>query len=807
LLVLVFVCQIAVAQVYTITGKVIQKSSGIPLEKIKIAVTGSDSIAITDKDGQFKFEFEQKPERIQFEILSGGDLEGAELIDENDYILSVSKVRDYFNLPLEELLKQKVITAGRKSELVSEIPASVVVIGRKEIQSYGYRSLEEIFENIPGFYYANNYTFLGPTFGVRGYMTANPSNIIVLLNGVPQMNDYFNTFCFAHTPVSIEAIDRIEVIRGPMSVIYGSNAFFGAVNIITNKQVKKEQSHTIVSVGGGTQDAFQTQIYSKGESGKISYAINANFNKMGSIDKPFNEMVYNFDTKYASLGFLSPDAKSTDFFTNDQKYFNLSTKFGKFTLDLGYATTQYGHSILTLFYKPALMKSNYGKASLSYSTQFNERLSLKAKINYNRYDLYLGDNYFSLDTNGFGYASDLYSYGQYWSEKADGELHLFYKPANNLNITFGLAHSIITDAGDKTDAPFSSSPNLVANLLNRAGGLAPGSKVQTSSSYFQIAYNPFKKLSLVGGIRAEYMGSFDLVLYRGMYTPVKEQFNYTYNNPEVLLVPRLAAIWRLNDNNVIKLMYGEAMKNPDLWQLRNNMTNSTVTTLTPERIETYEINYLASWSLKYSLNLSVFFNDFDNLILRTIIFNSSTNPPVYNSYFTNSGRIETLGSELIFTANFSKNIRTEISATVQNSENKTVGFENIDVDFSPQFLFYLKGYFQLPFNLTLGFTANYVASMFAQYDNQAVNPDAGNYSPIGRYGDEVPAYFTINTNLRVNNLFHTGKNQNYGLYMDLKIKNLLDNEIRYAATSLSKWADKGVLGNGRNFFISLGYSF
>ena len=70
------------------------------------------------------------------------------------------------------------------------------------------------------------------SYGVRGFWSKGwNDNVIIMVNGVDQISDYFNDYPLTTIAVPVEAIDKIEVVRGPMSVIYGSGAFFGAINI------------------------------------------------------------------------------------------------------------------------------------------------------------------------------------------------------------------------------------------------------------------------------------------------------------------------------------------------------------------------------------------------------------------------------------------------------------------------------------------------------------------------------------------------------------------------------------------------
>ena len=115
-----------------------------------------------------------------------------------------------------------------------EAPASVTIINKDEIKKYGYRNLADILRSVRGFFVTNdrNYQYLG----VRGFNRPGDYNtrILLLVDG-HRLNDglYDQAPIGYDFPVDIDLIDRVEVIRGPSSSIYGTNAFFAVVNVIT----------------------------------------------------------------------------------------------------------------------------------------------------------------------------------------------------------------------------------------------------------------------------------------------------------------------------------------------------------------------------------------------------------------------------------------------------------------------------------------------------------------------------------------------------------------------------------------------
>jgi len=147
-------------------------------------------------------------------------------------IISVSAPQAYAaqteitQLSLEELMNIEVYSASKFPQKTTEAPAAVTVITADEIKKYGYRTLADILRSVRGFYitYDRNYVYVG----VRGFSRPGDYNtrILLLLDGHRiNENIYDQAFIGTDFPIDIDLIDRVEIIRGSGSSLYGSNAF------------------------------------------------------------------------------------------------------------------------------------------------------------------------------------------------------------------------------------------------------------------------------------------------------------------------------------------------------------------------------------------------------------------------------------------------------------------------------------------------------------------------------------------------------------------------------------------------------
>ena len=147
--------------------------------------------------------------------------------------------QDLTDKSLEELMKIDVASvtgAAKHEQRVTEAPSSVTILTAADIRTFGWRTLGEALRSVRGFYatYDRNYSYLG----VRGFARPTDYNnrVLFLIDG-HRLNDnvYDAAYIGTEAPIDLDLVERIEVIRGPGSSLYGSSAFFGVVNIITRR--------------------------------------------------------------------------------------------------------------------------------------------------------------------------------------------------------------------------------------------------------------------------------------------------------------------------------------------------------------------------------------------------------------------------------------------------------------------------------------------------------------------------------------------------------------------------------------------
>jgi Outer membrane cobalamin receptor protein len=166
-------------------------------------------------------------------------------------------------------LGEIIVTATKTEIYPGEVGSSTTVVTADEIEKSGKRTVVEVLRDIPGVAVAQNGALGGlASVYLRG---ADAGQTLVMIDGV-EVNDPMSTdrsFDFAH--LTTDNIERIEVVRGPQSTLYGSDAMAGVINIITKKGTGKPTVDA--SFEGGSHNTFRENLSSRGSIDKFNYSL------------------------------------------------------------------------------------------------------------------------------------------------------------------------------------------------------------------------------------------------------------------------------------------------------------------------------------------------------------------------------------------------------------------------------------------------------------------------------------------------------------------------------------------------------
>lgn len=291
----------------------------------------------------------------------------------------VSVADDLRDLPLEDLLDVKVYAASKFVQDVAHAPASVSIITADEIRTHGYRTLADALRSVRGFYitYDRNYSYLG----VRGFSRPGDFNarVLLLVNG-HRLNDniFEQALLGTESPLDIALVERIEVIRGPSSSLYGTSAFLGVVNIITRSgrslhgvEIEGQSGSQLrrsgrVTVGGRR---------SNGLEGLVSVSVLASAGNRRLYFPEFSDSVGGGTAEDAD-----GDQAATMFASASGRGLNLQLGFGSRTKTI--PTAAFG----TIFNDArTATRDRRGFLDLQYTRRLDQRTTLQARGSYDRY--------------------------------------------------------------------------------------------------------------------------------------------------------------------------------------------------------------------------------------------------------------------------------------------------------------------------------------------------------------------------------------------------------------------------------------
>lgn len=202
----------------------------------------------------------------------------------------------------EYVLDPMMVTAARYEKRDVDIPAATEIYDQQKIEKLGANNVMEVVKNIPGFTLTASPT--GNTYiGFRGIAK---DNVAILVNGIP-LNQDGN---YDLESISADIIDRIEVVKGGATVLYGSNASAGVINIITNKKAAKNK----VLIGFGDKNKFKGAVNVATDKLQLSYS------RQQSKDRGF---VYKQATIYYTGDKLEKDSLNLQYSISD----NLSLQY------------------------------------------------------------------------------------------------------------------------------------------------------------------------------------------------------------------------------------------------------------------------------------------------------------------------------------------------------------------------------------------------------------------------------------------------------------------------------------------------
>ena len=563
---------------------------------------------------------------------------------------------DLATLDLEQLMQLEVVVAGSKrAQNTRAVPSFVSVVTAADIAEHGYRTLADVLKTLSSFYVTNdrNYSYVG----VRGFERSGDYNsrVLLLLNGL-RTNDNVSSQAYIGEDfiVDVDLIDRIEVIRGPSAAIYGSNAIFAVINVVT-------KSGAALNGGEAVANAASFNTY----GGRLSYgkalAGGADLLASASYSDSRGQRLYypEFDSPSTNGGFTnrSDGERFHKLFTSLTKG-NFSLQMSRVGRDKGIPTAPYGSA----FNDPrTISQDGLSLASISYTTPFAKGSSLSARVNAGHW------------TNG----------GRFPFDPAAGLITTTNTGdwvGADVDATRALgARHFVTVGADVTD-----------NFRQNMGVIDP-----TPGAVNTDVRNESQNFGLFGQDQIKLLEN--LTLHAGARYDRYQTFGSA-------LSPRVALIYDIDSATTVKALFGRAFRAPNEYELHyENVAFEANPALQPERIETLELNAQRLLGAGVLISASVFRNRLDRLITQEL------DPRDQRVVFANAGEIESKGAELRLAVNRGHGVTGLLSYSLQRTEDRATG---ASLASSPRHLWKLT--LAAPLlgrDLTAGLDAQYVSAL------------------------------------------------------------------------------------------------
>jgi len=528
-------------------------------------------------------------------------------------------VQILLGLSLEELLEVEIATGRTQS--VAKAPAVTTVITADDIARIGARNIDEVLETVPGLQVEYSSFAQRSLYVMRGVESVSSPEMLMMINGVPITRLEGGDRGLIWQGMTVRAIQRIEVIRGPGSAVYGADAFSGVINIITKTAADIEKNRVGVSLSSfDTQEVWTVAGYQQQDFAvAASAAYQSSGGHKGIIGADGQTELDGLINIPAGLppASLAPDTVHAAYRRLDA-HLDLSKGHWRW---LSTYQGQFGTEMVVGFDSAldpdADMQDKRLNTQLSYqNAEFSENWEVRASATYtdarsrtNLLQVYPPGTALPGPSGGLiFYPEGILVRANYAERHAFFDTSAFYKGFNQhtVRIGAGYAHQDLhkveygTNRGFDAQDRFITPAEGIVDLTDTPAAVYPEEVRKSWYLFAQDAWQFAKAWELTAGIRYDRYSDF----------------GSTTN-------PRLALVWQVTPQLTSKLLYGRAFRAPSFRELyvRNNENSLGNPDLKPEVMDNWEwvFDWQPSPQQRFALNLYRF--DIEDKIIVDFIVN------------------------------------------------------------------------------------------------------------------------------------------------------------------------------------------
>jgi iron complex outermembrane receptor protein len=591
------------------------------------------------------------------------------------------------------------------------------VITAEDIAAMGAVDLDEVMETVPGVHVARNSLGNVAVYAIRGIYNINNPQVLMLQNGVPMTTMFLGNKGGVWGGLPLENVERIEIIRGPGSALYGADAYSGVINIIT--KTAADTPGTEFGVRGGSFGTWNTWIQHGGKLGDVDVAA---YLRVGSTDG-YKETIGSDaqttrDQQKSTHVSPAPGPMNLGQDTVDA---SLNLGYGKWHFNAGYKLrdhSQLGAGVASVLDPNSYVKSERFNTDVSWNdAQFAPDWSVGATASL----LYYADTApvnlmlsppGTIFPNNAAFPAGQIGGPNKWERQ--------WRFSGNASYTGFSGHSVRIGAGHD-DLNLYKTATIKNYQINTATGAVTWTGPVVDYSSIQPFMTPHRRLVDYIYLQDEWQFARDWTLTAGVRRDIYSDVGGTTN-------PRAALVWDASVDLTAKLLVGRAFRAPAFNELYgiNNPVNKGNPALKPETIATEEAAF--NWQARKDLQLNLSFFRYTMRDIIRAIANTPAAPQL--TTFQNTGEQRGRGLELEAVWDASRTLRLTGNYSLQKSVDVAT---DTDAGYVPHHHFYARGDWH--------FSQGWMAS--AQLDWVAQRKRA-----VGDIRPDVPDYKTVDLTLR-----------------------------------------------------------
>jgi iron complex outermembrane receptor protein len=646
------------------------------------------------------------------------------------------------------------------------------VITAQDIEATGATDLNELLETVPGFHVRLSSDGYNPIYTIRGLSSVANPEVLVLINGIPINNLQYGNRSIVWGGMPINAISRIEIIRGPGSAVYGADAYSGVINIITKTKDEINGTETGMRLGSfNTQDAW---ILHGSEQAGFDIAATLEYHTTDGHKETITEDIQTtFDKAFKTNASLAPGSVNLQQRSIDAR---LDISKNNWQLRAGYQGRRNigtGAGVVKALAPPDdVWADDRINADLTYhNPDLTEYWDVTTQISYYRKAYRPENNQRVFPPGAFGGAYPDGFIGNPGASESHNRLKIFgfYSKFNDHLIRIGAGYHY-SDLYKTTE-----SKNFGINPITGTP-LPPGSPVMSVSDTPYVYLPEGDRKAWYISLQDAWKINDNWELTAGIRYDNYSDFGTTIN-------PRMAFVWQMRPELVGKLLYGSAFRAPSFTELYivNNPVGLGNLNLSPETIDTWELafDYRATSNLHLALNL--FNYEATDKILLLADPGGETN--THQNIGTQKGRGLELEARWKLTKKASLLANYAFTKATDEKNNHDAG------DY-PRHSAYIRADWLFYPNWFLDTQINWIANRERAYGD----PRAA-----------IDDYTTVNLTLRRKNIKHS--NWNFAL----GVRNLFDADAREPSQGPDSNGMISIPNDlplaGRNYFLELRYRF